>query len=344
MLHHLAYQTLKDITLAQKPYRGTHNRFPVGHRTQSNKYFLTEEKDGESIARVVYGERRQYSSISKELHDHLKGKLNVNVIERGNPKDPTFYRIDTVPNELGIVRPDNTFEFTADHLHQGENNILSKWSWGYYNTSAKHGGVVYSSRSNFADYGAFHPIWHGARFNTGTAKPYKPYQVFGLAVKRKEAKDHFKSYEKFFTIARTMSLAMEWNNFRHTATEVVNEHITGFDWKNMHSWFDPKRQEDFISAAKGLQDTAPLDAYILYLCGYNYNVLNKINTGKNYYGWEKDSTMANLYLGFHRRVTQEIYKSTPELFKDVEYEAGKPYPANNWGIKVIVDGQQVKQY
>lgn len=339
MLQNIDYKILFEQTRKELPYRGTHNRFPVGSRKQSNKYFLAEERNGESIARVIYGERRQYNAISEEEHNHLRGKINVNVVTRGNPQEPTFYRIDTVPNELGIVREDNTFEFTAHHLNQGENNILSKWSYGYFNTSARHGGVVHSGVK------VFHPIWHGARFSMDNdGKSYKPYQVFGLAVKRKEAKDHFKSYEKFFTIARTMSLAMEWNNFRHTATEVVNEHITGFDWKNMHSWFDPKRQEDFISAAKGLQDTAPLDAYILYLCGYNYNVLNKINTGKNYYGWEKDSTMANLYLGFHRRVTQEIYKSTPELFKDVEYEAGKPYPANNWGIKVIVDGQQVKQY
>jgi hypothetical protein len=54
--------------------------------------------------------------------------------------------------------------------------------------------------------------------------------------------------------------------------------------------------------------------------------------------------MASLYLGFHRRVTQDIYRATPELFKEVEYEGGKGFPANNWGIKVLVDGQQVKQY
>ena len=54
--------------------------------------------------------------------------------------------------------------------------------------------------------------------------------------------------------------------------------------------------------------------------------------------------MAMLYLNFHRRITQDIYRSTPELFKEVEYKAGRKYPANNWGIKVLVDGQQVKQY
>jgi hypothetical protein len=339
MLHHLAYQTLKDITLTQKPYRGTHNRFPVGSRKQSNKYFLTEERlNGESIARVVYGERRQYTAISKELHNHLRGKINVNVITRGSPQEPTYYRIDTVPNEIGIVREDNTFEFTAHHLNQGENNILTKWSYGHFNTSVRHGGVVHSGLK------VFHPIWHGARFSMDNdGKSYKPYQVFGLAVKRKEAKDHFKSYEKFFTVSKTMALAMEWETFRRTAIEVIDEHITGFDWDNLHGWFDPKRQEEFIAAGKSLQDSAPLDAYILYVCGYKYNVLNKIKTNKNY-AWEKDSTMAMLYLNFHRRITQDIYRATPELFKEVEYEGGKGFPANNWGIKVIVDGQQVKQY
>jgi hypothetical protein len=175
-------------------------------------------------------------------------------------------------------------------------------------------------------------------------KSYKPYQVFGLAVRRKEAKDHFKSYEKFFTVAKTMSLAMEWEVFRRTAIEVIDEHITGFNWDNLHGWFDPKRQDEFLAAGKSLQDTSPLDAYILYLCGYNYNALNRIHTNKNFSGWERDFSMASLYLGFHRRLTQDIYRATPELFKEVEYEAGKGFPANNWGIKVLVDGQQVKQY
>lgn len=340
MLQHITYNHLLEQTRKELPYRGTHNRFPVGSRKQSNKYFLTEERNGESIARVVYGERRQYTAISKELHDHLKGKINVNVITRGgNPQESTFYRIDTVPNEIGIVREDNTFEFTAHHLSQGENNILTKWSYGYFNTSARHGGEVHSGLR------VFHPVWQGARFSMDNdGKAYKPYQVFGLAVKRKEAKDYFKSYEKFFTVAKTMSMAMEWEVFRRTAIEVINEHITGFDWNNLHGWFDPKRQDEFLAAGKSLQDTSPLDAYILYLCGYKYNILNRIHTNKNHYGQENDYTMPALYLGFHRRVTQDIYRATPELFKEVEYEGGKGFPANNWGIKVIVDGQQVKQY
>jgi len=340
MLYYLAYKKLKDITVNQKPYRGTHNRFPVGSRKQSNKYFLTEERlNGESIARVIYGERRQYTSISKELHDHLKDKLNVSVVQRGSPTEPTFYRIDTVPNELGIVREDSTFEFTAHHLHQGENNVLSKWSGGYLNTSLRHGGVVYSG------YECFHPIWKGARFDIETSKPHIPYQVFGLRVKRKEAKDHFKSYEKFFTIARTMSLAMDWENFQSAGIEIVNQHITGFDWEQVANWYDPDRENNFKAKAHELKDISPFDAYVLYLCAYNTNVIYRFANGagvkKSYY---REIGLNELYLGFHRRVTQDIYRSTPNLFNHVEYEAGKKYPANNWGIKVIVDGQVVKQY
>jgi hypothetical protein len=341
MLQDIAYKVLFEQTRNEKPYRGTHNRFPVGSRKQSNKYFLTEERlNGESIARVIYGERRQYTSISKELHDHLRDKINVNVITRGSPQEPTFYRIDTVPNELGIVREDNTFEFTAHHLNQGENNILTKWSYGYFKTSARHGGVVHAGLK------VFHPIWHGARFSMDDdGKSYKPYQVFGLAVKRKEAKDFFKSYEKFFVVARTMSTAMDWENFQSAGIEVINQHITGFNWEQVVNWYDDTRASRFKAKAHELKDTSPFDAYVLYLCAYNSNVIHRFANGvgvkRSYY---REIGLHELYLGFHRRVTQDLYRSTPNLFNHVEYEAGKKYPANNWGIKVIVDGQIVKQY
>jgi hypothetical protein len=341
MLQNITYKHLLEQTRKELPYRGTHNRFPVGSRKQSNKYFFTEERlSGESIARVIYGERSQYTSISKELHEHLKGKINVNVITRGSPTESVYYRIDTVPNEIGIVREDNTFEFTAHHLNQGENNILTKWSYGYFNTSARHGGVVHSGLR------VFHPIWHGARFSMDNdCLPYKPYQVFGLAVKRKEAKDYFKSYEKFFTIARTMSLAMDWENFQSAGIEIVNQHITGFDWEQVGNWYDPDRENNFKAKAHELKDISPFDAYVLYLCAYNTNVIyrfaNGVGVKRSYY---REIGLNELYLGFHRRVTQDIYRATPELFKEVEYEASKGFPANNWGIKVLVDGKQVKQY
>ena len=343
-MHALYYNRLYEQTLNQKPYRGTYNRFPVDKRTQSNKYFLVEEENNEEVYRVFYGERQVYTNISKEAADFYRGKVNARVAQRGSPTSPTFYLLETEPNDVFIVRPDNTFEFTAKNLTQGGNSILSSWSYGRYYHSVRHGGAVYSGRSNYEDRGAFHPLWKGARFDMVKMIPYTPYQVFGLAVKRKAAKDYFKSYEKFFTVARTMSLAMGWENFERTAIDVINEHIADFDWST-NGWVQPERTAKFLPIAKSLQDTAPLDAYVLYLCAYNSNVMTRLITKvKKSNHYSRTSTMNELYSGFHRSITQDIYRTTPELFKEVEYEAGKQYPANNWGIKVLVDGQQVKQY
>ncbi len=333
----LHYNKLLNQTLNQKPYRGTHNRFPIDKRSQSNKYFLVDEENGEKIFRVHYGNYTKYSEVSKEEYEHHRGKINSQVMAQGNPDSPTYYMVEYLPHQVGIVRPDNTFEFTAHRLQQGINTILSNWSYGVYYQSSRHGGVVYRSQH------AFHPIWKGARFEMPMMKAHTPYQVFGLAVNRKAAKAHFKPYEKFFVVAKTMSTAMEMSGFLNTAKEVVDEHIK-YDWDN-HSfyWYNPERDDMFKKAARAAQDTSPLDAYILYLCAYKPQILNLMNKKITTWGGN-DYSLAGLYQSFHRSLTQEVYRTTPELLKYVEYEAGKQYPANNWGIKVVVDGKQVQQY
>jgi hypothetical protein len=334
MMHSLYYKTLKDITQIQKPYRGTYNRFPIGKRSQSYKYFLAEQENGETVYRVKYGAFTDYTEITKDLYEQLKGKINVRVAQRGDPKSPRYFLLETQSRDICTVRPDNTFEFTAKYLGQGENDALTKWSFGIYRQSVRHGGTIYEGRSNFEDRGAFHPIWLGARFNMVNMKPHTPYQVFGLSVNRKLAKDYFKSYENFFKVAKAMSSAMEWGNFKTTATDVINEHIPDYKYIGIFGGM-----QDFLDKARELQDTAPLDAYILYACGLNPYLVNTIKQ-------DRFTTMdtKEIYARFHRQLTKHIYSTTPELFKATEYEAGKRYPANNWGIKVFVDDKQVEQY
>ena len=48
----LSWNRLTDITKAQKPYRGTTNRYPVGSRTQNTKNFYVDEIDGEKVYRI----------------------------------------------------------------------------------------------------------------------------------------------------------------------------------------------------------------------------------------------------------------------------------------------------
>lgn len=340
MMHALYYKTLKEITQLQKPYRGTYNRFPIGKRSQSYKYFLAEQENGETVYRVKYGAFTDYTEITKDLYEQLKGKINVRVAQRGDPKSPRYFLLETQSRNICTVRPDNTFELTAKFLGQGENDALTKWSFGNYWQSVRHGGTVYEGRSNFEDRGAFHPIWLGARFNMVDMKPHTPYQVFGLSVNRKLAKDYFRSYENFFKVAKAMSSAMEWDNFKTTATDVIKEHIPDFNWERTYLFYGRyDREQYFINKARELQDTAPLDAYVMYACALNPHILHALNQ-------DRFTTMdtKEIYARFHRQLTKYIYSTTPELFKATEYEAGKRYPANNWGIKVFVNNEQVDQY
>jgi hypothetical protein len=165
-------------------------------------------------------------------------------------------------------------------------------------------------------------------------KPHTPYQVFGLSVNRKLAKDYFKSYVNFFKVAKAMSSAMEWDNFKTTAIDVIKEHIPDYKYIGIFG-----SMRDFLDKARELQDTAPLDAYILYACGLNPYLVNTIKQDRFTTMYTKE-----IYARFHRQLTKHIYSTTPELFKATEYEAGKRYPANNWGIKVFVDDKQVEQY
>jgi len=127
-MHELLYQKLAEQTLNSKPYRGTHNRFPIGKRSQSNKYFLVDEENDEKIFRVHYGDYMKYTEISEETYEYHRGKINSYVLKQGNGK---YLMGNSIPHQLGIVRPDNTFEFTAQRLLQGCNQILSNCSWQF---------------------------------------------------------------------------------------------------------------------------------------------------------------------------------------------------------------------
>lgn len=340
MIYALDYRTLEQQTKIQKPYRGTYNRFPIGKRSQSYKYFLVEQENGEKVFRVKYGAYREYTEISRELYNKMQSNISTPVMMRGDPKSPRFYLINIQSKDMCTVRPDNTFEFTAPYLGQGENDAFTKWSAGTYATSSRHGGTIYVGRANFEDRGAFHPIWKGARFHVITMKPHTPYQVFGLTVNRKLAKDYFRSYENFFKVAKTMATAMDWDNFKLTANEIIKDHMPNFNWDSGYFVYpNHNNQKSFLSLAHELRDTAPFDAYVMYACALNHHLLNAIHPDRF-----STTDTKEVYARFHRQLTKHIYSTTPELFKAIEYEAGKRYPANTWGIKVFVDDKQVEQY
>ena len=145
-MRYLNYERLKEITKIASPYRGSTNRYPIGKRTQNNKYFLEEKEGDEIIYRIIYGNSWTTTEITKEEYIVAKNNNDPDVYEQEdwNSKDKIYRRYKRKPNELGIVRPDNTFEFTkslANGYGQGDKQILSGWSAGYLYSSSRQGGM-----------------------------------------------------------------------------------------------------------------------------------------------------------------------------------------------------------
>jgi len=136
----LNYARLKRITLKDKPYRGSTNRFPIASRRENKKYFLAEQENGETIFRIIYGYEYEQKVVTFEEAKALE-KEGKNVFLHSNTNDYTIWV--SKPYEMGVVRSDNTFEFTAKYYNQGARTCLSNMGVGYFFNDSRRGGMVF---------------------------------------------------------------------------------------------------------------------------------------------------------------------------------------------------------
>jgi len=336
----LNYKRLNHIAHSVSPYRGSLNRFPIGNRRQNTKYFLVGEENGESVFTIVHGCRYTYVTLTKEEHDkQLKdGVSNLHANQNG---DGTWScrRYDKVPNILGVVRPDNTFEFTGTSYGQGDRGILSSYSSGWLCTDSRRGGMIW--RTNIQNHERkVMPIYHGLRVDCETMQPTKPITVVGRKVDRKVGKNLLARYQDFYMTTEVMTKAMDYEVFVKTMHDVVNEHMNGF------GKFDS--DTDYSVKAEALVHTAPLDAAMLYMLEWDigsmrWNLRRYIDQNITRYSANED-TPHTMFLNLKRRLNKEIYKTNDEVFKKVEYLNCEAYPPSEWGYTVLVDGQEVEQY
>jgi len=337
----LEWNRLTDITVKEKPYRGTTNRFPIGKRSQNTKCFYVEERGGEKVYVIAYGLRYKEHYHTKEEYEANTSKI---ICRDWDADESTRYvSYTTQPRELGIVRSDNTFEFTNAGYGQGDNQILSSWSYGWFYRSSRHGGMVYKHHSNGE--ARFHPIFKGMRINCDTMMPAKgsEYKVTGKRVSRKDASEFLKRYSDFYTINEVMFKTMEMDNFIETAIDVANECGISFDTWGL-SQGDIDKLVEF--ANKSL-NSAPLDSCSAFALAYNIQdtyarVRHKQHKGSYYFNRELD--LETLFSNIKRRLNKELYKANPSVMKPIEYEAGKYYPPSEWGVEITVDGKEVEQY
>ena len=344
----LSWNRLTNITKTTKPYRGSDNRYPIASRTHNTKCFYAEELNGERVYRVTYG--NTYERIESTKEEYNADPQNVRVYEMSDGTKE-YARYLTKPCTLGIVRMDNTFEFTGSSYGQGDNQIMTSWSKGLFYRSSRHGGMVYregNPRGSWGGYGGgitvFHPIFKGMRVNVDSMKPHESsaYKVLGKKVNRKVGNEFLKRYETFYSVNEAMFKAMEWKGFLETAVDVVKPHIDDADnW-----WMSVEQRESLLKFANENIDIAPLDAGIAFMCAYDvqdlFRRVRSVMRSENY--WSSELDPVNLYTNLKRKLNKELYRSHPEVMTLVEYDMGCPYPASEWGVDIYVNGKEVEQY
>lgn len=342
----LNYKRLDSLSNSVSPYRGSVNRFPIGNRRHNTKYFLVRNDEGERVFDIVHGQNWKHITLTKAEHDEYakQGCPRLNNYQDHGTGKWEYYRYEVTPNILGVVRPDNTFEFTAERYGQGDRGILSTYGHGELSTDSRRGGMVWMGAQggklrNDKTRGAI-PIYKGLRVDCDTMQPTKPITVIGRKVDRKVGKDLLAGYKDFYAITEVMTKAMDYEVFVKTMTEVLNEHMgeinSNTDWSK------------FAGKGKEIIHTAPLDAAMLYIYAWDvgsmrWNVRRYVDQNITRYSAQED-TPHTMFLNLKRKLNKEIYKQHDKVFKKVEYVDGEMYPPSEWSYTVMVDGVEVEQY
>ena len=353
----LNYKRLLEITNTVPSFRGNVNRFPIGERRQNNKYFLRRDEDGYTVFDIVYGETWNSTEIDRHEYirlklEHRKFRKTMGVIRNNtyvmkwnkyadvdgkwtSLKECEYHRRDRGHNIVGTVRPDNSFEFTKSRYWQGDRCFLSQHSAGWFSTDSRRGGMIFSEGYKEID-AVFHPIWKGLRVNCDTMEAVTPYEVFINHVDRKAAKGLLSKYEHMFKVSEVMLKAMDLNSINSTCMDIVDGILgVGEHKKNVSA--------GLLEHAEKLIEDAPLDAMLLFTLAYDvrhvgYRMRYGMSTTNH-----TDDTPENIFMATKRKIAREIYKQNPDILKEVSCGSGKRYPACDWGVEVMVNGQQVEQ-
>jgi hypothetical protein len=174
--------------------------------------------------------------------------------------------------------------------------------------------------------------------------PTVPYVVQSRYVNRKVGKELLAGYVDMFKTTEVMLKAMEWKTFMDTIKEVVDEHFEG---RRLSVSWDAGggriKNDEFLDLAKELTATAPLDAFIMFTLAFDVDRMQWNIQNDSSRSWN-DTELPQLFMAVKRRFSKEMYKKTPDVFTDHPQVMGRKYPANEWGVRVEVNGKEVEQY
>ena len=352
---------LKRIVANEKPYRGS-KRYPLSSRGHSHKYFLVEELDGETIYRIVYGNISNSEDITRQVYEEMKAtKLPPNLklrdwsyVEGNGTTVDRLYLLRLTPHEMGIVREDNSFEYTGTQYYQGDNLFMSSFLCMDQLVRKAYGGLLLTNSRieylfNSETVTTMIPIFKGLRIDLNTCKihPSCDVKITTRKVDRKAGKEHLDKYLDFYRTTETMMSVMDSADFVELAQEIVIE--AGYPHVSYDNYYLGKSAEDKLieTAYKNLHDK-PIDSFIMFATAYDANrfwqLLRIVGKGKGKGQRYESLDLNKLFEATKRRLNKEIYKANPSVMKLIEHKLGDYYPPCEWGVDVTLNGVEVEQY
>lgn len=336
------YESLKHITKTTAPYRGSTNRFPTNRRDESYKYFFSDYLDGEQVFRIVCGKTHRKVEVP---------------LERVNESTALTFYYETIPHQIGIVRSDNTFEFTTQILRQGVNNYIRcmLFSHAYPYRDSRRGGHVLKTYG--ADKTTMHPIFKGLRLDCNNpAKLHESsmYELYGYKVNRKESRVLMAKYAEMFKVSEVMAKNMSYSDMVSVAAEVLMDAV-GMDivtpsTSNQYFYHTNEHYVAMRDHAEKLRETAPLDALLLHamrigVTEFNPNRLrDTIDTIRKRPQYLRAVDPMTVITNVKRKLSDTVYRENPDVLNKVQLKAGEVYAASDWGHMVVLNGEEVKQY
>jgi hypothetical protein len=280
----------------------------------------------------VYGSKFDKEYISKERYDmyNAAGKAvgyETKSISSTNVK--RYYKWNKAPDVIGLVRPDNSFEFVGDSYLMGCNSVMSSFSTGRFSNDSRRGGLLYCQRESTRSVPYMLPIYKGLKVDCDTMRPFEPIVVTGKHVDRKASKALMAGYKDFYAVAETMCKVMDIDLFLETAKSVRDEY-----------GLSPSTGEVSIMIDK-LTVEKPIDAMFLYMLTFNSGRIDSYIHNRN---WGKPDSPMYIFDLMKRRLNKHLYESNRSIFKDVIYKGGDQLPSSEWGYELTVNGKQVIQY
>ena len=350
----IRYSNLEQIVKTVKPYRGT-QQYPTHGNYYRNgshrgKMFTVDEIDGEKVFRINYGNSWNKVMVLESMIEELKktGIKNIQSNEKhewvnGEYKETSeweHYYYNVVPCEIGIVRPDDTLEITAEeNLGQGGRYYLEHYVIGYGGvyTDCRRGGVLLSSYKG-AQY--HYPLFKGIRIDLETSIPCNTegVKVFKNNIDRKKAKELMADYKDMFDVSKVMLSQMSETVFTSIVVDIFTEQGVCVEGQTDSNRL---KHTDAIALADKLRiEGNYFDSMIMY--SYAYDVAH-MSWRMRYYSSGSYIFNPKHFMNIDRVISKKIYLEK-KPFKITELVFGEPMPSSEWGYSVSLNGEEVKRY